>query len=142
MPEKEFEKRLNLLKKAFYRKCLFCEVMVEGKGFEEKESKTFLRLCEFCSKKYEVIEELEQDKEASKKQVKEIDSCFYGKCYFCSEDTVKWEVRTGYSVSSSAFFGKRILNDKIDACHACSARYKVLCELECEKKKSENNNKF
>ncbi|CAG8594876.1 10409_t:CDS:1 [Ambispora gerdemannii] len=131
MPKKEFEKRLELFKKVFHRKCLFCEVMIEGKGFQENESKTVLSLCEFCSRKYEVVEELKKNKEADKEQTQEIANCFYGKCYFCNEETIKRGVHEHYSYRE-ILFGKKILSE-IDACKACFSRYNALCELEQQK---------
>jgi len=51
MPKKEFKERLEIFNKLFYKRCLFCEVMVEGRGFEKTESPTILSLCEFCLKR-------------------------------------------------------------------------------------------
>ena len=93
-----YKKRIELFKKAFHRKCLFCEMIIEAsvEGFEKKESQTVLNLCEFCLNKYQVLEELKQDEENNKEITGEIANCCRGKCYFCSEETVMWQVRKGY----------------------------------------------
>ncbi|RHZ77909.1 hypothetical protein Glove_169g39 [Diversispora epigaea] len=58
----------------FYHKCLFCEASISVNNIERK---TILSLCEFCLKRYEVIEELKKNEEANNDQINEVYNCFY-----------------------------------------------------------------
>lgn len=137
MPKKNYQERKEIYEKLFHKVCLFCEVPTNLGG--ETECPTVLNLCQACLKRWEVIKGLEKDHKKNNndyEQRGEIDDCFKGRCYFCNEVTIMRGFNSSGGIAKDKFY-LELVGNSIGACHACYARYRVLCELEQQKQEQE-----
>ena len=116
--KQEFEAKLELYKKFFYHKCLFCEEIIESSNFPPRKNQTLISTCEFCYERYKALDEwiVKYGKVDSEKA---FPFCFTTNCYFCS---FSWkEARRNNPIIGG-----------LQVCENCCHRHTLLKRLEKE----------
>jgi hypothetical protein len=115
--KEDFETKLNLYKKAFFRKCLFCEAIIESANFLKKENQTLISTCEFCFSRYGTLQDWELRYNELQKNLtqentntlNEFTNCFSSNCFLCSVACSNTRKISGIRTCEDCFFRHSLL---------------------------------